>query len=110
MQSEIPNHDQLVELAKSDPDRLEALRQTWVDEVIESAPEDTRKRLRGLQFQIDCQRRLHSSPMGACLEISRMMHESLNRLHNLLVNDRSEPEANHNVESATVLAFPSAAS
>jgi len=107
MQSDLPSHDKLSALAKSDPEALEALRTKMIDEIIDSAPSESQKRLRGIQFQIDCRRRLHSSPMGACMEISRMMHESLNKL-NRLVNNESVEHNDTTSERATVLAFPTA--
>jgi hypothetical protein len=48
-----------------------------VEKLITNAPEALRQRLRGVQFQIDAHRQLHaSSPMGSCLKISELMHES----------------------------------
>lgn len=106
MKSSIPNHDTLAEMARTDPEKLERLRETWINEVIERAPTEMRRRLRGLQFQIDCQRRLHSNPLGACIEISKMMYESLNHL-NQMMQGHSEPVYDE-PNNATVLAFPGA--
>lgn len=109
MYTHIPDHDQLVTLAQENPERLEQLRQSWVNDIIESAPEETRRRLRGLQFQIDCKRELHSSPLGACLEISRMMQESLGKLNKLMNHQTDQTEQQPEGDKpATVLAFPSA--
>lgn len=106
MKTYLPSHDQLSAIAQSDPAQLEKLRKILIEEVIESAPEETRRRLRGLQFQIDCCRKLHTNPMGACVEISRMMYESLSKL-NKLMNESTAADQNQS-EPATVIAFPSA--
>lgn len=105
MKSQLPSHEQLATLAKDNPEKLEALREQWINEIIESAPEEVQRRLKGLQFQIDCQRKLHKSPMGACIAISRMMNESLNQLNILMNKGRSErTEEKH---EATIHRFPS---
>jgi Protein of unknown function (DUF3135) len=84
MQSEWPAVDQLIALAKESPSQLEAFRLREVELLITSAPESIQRRLRGLQFQIDCKRRLHTSPMGACIELSQMMFDSVSQLNNAL--------------------------
>lgn len=75
------NIEQLLKLAKTDPAALEALRQREIAALIDKAPPHARNRLRGLQFEIDCQRRLHKTPMGACVAISQMMMVSLAKLN-----------------------------
>lgn len=107
MQKDMLSHEQLAKIAKEDPERLEQIRQDLINELIESVPEHRQKRLRGLQFQIDCQRKLHSSPMGACIAISRMMHESLHRLNDLL-NAQDEQAPEPSIEPAKVLRFTTA--
>lgn len=79
--SDFPSFDTLLKLAKEQPEELEKLRLEQVDFIINQAPENCQRRLRGLQFQIDSQRKLHcDSPMGACMKISQMMHESFAEL------------------------------
>lgn len=102
MNTPLPSHDTLSLLAKEDPERLEQLRAGWIEELISSAPEDMRRRLRGLQFQIDSHRRLHTNPLGACVEISKMMYDSLSRL-NKLIHDGEDVSTNR--QSAKVLSF-----
>ena len=84
MQQELPDFDTLKELAEQDPKALEDLRQQFVDELIASASPDIQRRLRGIQFQIDAQRRIHKNPMAACIKLSAMMHESFSELRYLL--------------------------
>lgn len=90
MYKDWPSFDELKRLAEQSPEKLEELRENKVRALIEQAPEAYRRRLRGLQFQVECQRRLHSSPMGSCIAISKMMHESLARLNEVL-QGRSQP-------------------
>lgn len=84
MRSPLPDFDTLMEIAQKDPDALEEFRRNAVEAIILAAPKASHQRLRGLQFQIDSQRQLHSSPMGCCLKLSEMMHDSFNHLHSLL--------------------------
>ncbi len=69
--------DSLMQIAKNDPDAFELLRKQMIDEVINEAPEDNRRRLTGLQWRVDQERRLAKTPMGACIRISDMMWESV---------------------------------
>ncbi len=84
MQTEWPNVEQLIALAKTNPEALEQLRHQEIEKLIARAPEDLRRRLRGLQFQIDVKRRLHKSAMGACIELSKMMFDSVHELNDAL--------------------------
>lgn len=115
--SGLPKFDELMKLAQEQPEQLEALRQEHIDQLINNADERHQQRLRGLQFQIDSQRKIHnSSPMGACMKIGKMMHESFAELRAYLneatslndplrdLVDRSDINTN---KAANVIAFPS---
>jgi hypothetical protein len=116
--SDFPNFDQLLKLAQEKPEELERFRQEQVELLINEAPVESQRRLRGLQFQIDAQRELHQdSPMGACMKISQMMHESfaelrvwLNDITGLddpLRNEINEFQASEGEKvAAKVLPFP----
>jgi len=84
MTTQLPSFDDLMKMAQDNPEQLEELRQQLCDQVIASAPEVHRRRLRGLQFQIDMQRRRAKNPMAACMKISGMMHESFGELRDAL--------------------------
>ncbi|MEC8909041.1 MULTISPECIES: DUF3135 domain-containing protein [Thalassolituus] len=73
----MPSFDEMVRLAKNDPETLERIRLKLIEETIAEAPANCHRRLRGLQFQIDMERRRASNPMSACVKISKMMHDSL---------------------------------
>lgn len=85
----LPAPEQLRLLAEQDPEALEALRLQLVEELIGQASESTQRRLRGLQFQIDMERRRAKTPMGACIRISQMMHDSLYELNLALKGEPS---------------------
>lgn len=98
----------LSELAKNSPEELERLRLKEIEDLIHRAPAHMRKRLRGLQFQIDCKRRLHKNPLGACIEISRMMLDSLQNLNLAASGQLESPEPTRSIARPTkVIAFPS---
>ncbi|TVZ38471.1 uncharacterized protein DUF3135 [Alteromonadaceae bacterium 2753L.S.0a.02] len=108
-----PSFEQLAKMAETHPEALEQFRQREVEALIDSAPVEMQRRLRGLQFQIDCQRQLHPTPVGACLAISKMMHESLGRLQRALHGLQSEAELDSQSPSqaangAQIIPFPAA--
>lgn len=76
----LPSQQFLSQLACDDPEAFEALRSELIENCINHAPERIQPRLRGLQFQIDCIRRLSKSPLGALLKIQAMMWESFLRM------------------------------
>lgn len=77
----LPDFDEMVKMAKEDPERLETLRKEMVQEIIEAAPtEDQKRKLRGLQFRIDMERTKAKTPLASCIKISSMMRESFVKL------------------------------
>ena len=111
----------LSSLAKTNPEEFERVRKAEIEKVIQSAGPENQKRLRGIQFQVDAKRQVHKdSPMGACIEISKMMHESFEKLRQQLnlclnINDPIGNTTKHfhdehtEQTSAKVLAFRSEA-
>ncbi len=81
----LPDFDELAKMAKEDPEALEALRLSACEELIQSAPQQYQRKLRGLQFRIDMERRKAKTPMAACIKISEMMHDSFTKLREALV-------------------------
>lgn len=96
----LPDFDQLLELAKNKPEELETLRAKLVGSLIAKASGDTQARLRGLQFQIDAQRKIHKSPLGACIKISSMMKNSFHDL----ITQLKQPHSGGN-ESTTAIIY-----
>lgn len=73
---ELPCHEDLSRLARDDPPAFEALRQQLIDNLIDSAPEKIKPRLRGIQFQVDCLRRLSGSALGSTIKVYELMWKS----------------------------------
>jgi hypothetical protein len=99
------------ELYQRDPQAFEARRLAWINELIDSAPQDQQRRLRGLMFQIDAQRQLASNPLDACIRVSSMMWERFADLKEHL-NGMANPRSGEGqqtelrlVDSAQVLSF-----
>lgn len=82
----LPAFDVLVDMARNDPKGLETLRRSLTDAVIAAASNDTtRRRLQGLQFKVDMERRRAATPLAATIRISEMMCRSLAELHRAMV-------------------------
>jgi hypothetical protein len=101
----LPSFECLQEMAIQDPEALERLRQQHVAAAIKTAPEEYRSRLEGLQFQIDGQRRVSKNPMASCINISKMMHESLHKLRGF-IDGANEDKGAQQEDKAIVLSFP----
>ncbi len=109
MKYDLPSVDQLIELAKTNPEELERMRKQHVESLIARAPEHMQRRLRGLQFQIDSRRSLHENPMGSCMMISKMMLDSLSKLNSALHGVEVErPDNAKQTGMASVIPFPTA--
>ena len=76
----LPDFDQLRLLAEQDPAKLEQLRQAHIEAILNRASPETRRRLQGLQFQIDGLRQTQKHPLGACIKISCLMNDTLRKL------------------------------
>ena len=76
--------DNLFAWAESDPDLLDEWFDQQVNDLIAGAPEKHRRKLRGLQFKIDMERKKAKTPMAACITISRLMYDSFYELHSTL--------------------------
>ncbi|MFW6093550.1 MAG: DUF3135 domain-containing protein [Pseudomonadota bacterium] len=86
MNKRLPAFDVLVDMARNDPQGLEALRRSLTDAVIADASNElTRRRLAGLQFRIDMERRRARTPLAAAIRISEMMCRSLADLQRCMV-------------------------
>jgi hypothetical protein len=106
MTTRLPAFEVLVDMARNDPEGLETLRRSLTNAVISTASSDAaRRRLQGLQFRVDLERRRAGTPLAATIRISEMMCRSLADLHASLVTPIDEGESiragaaqrNHNV-------------
>jgi hypothetical protein len=62
-------------LARDDPEKFERQRREAIDALIASSPAN-RRRLEGVQFRIDMERKLAHSALKACLRVSEMMWDT----------------------------------
>ena len=107
MRHKLPAFDVLVDMARNDPQRLENLRLRLTRSVIEgAATEQKRKRLEGLQFRVDVERKRARSPLAATIKISEMMCHSLADLHRSMVTPLVTDEEENRQDTAQVLHFP----
>ena len=107
MRQKLPAFDVLVDMARNDPQRLEALRRKLTESVIAGADtEQKRRRLEGLQFRIDLERRRARSPLAATIKISEMMCHSLAALHRSMVTPFVAEEISDPPRTAKILEFP----
>lgn len=85
MTSKMPSFDTMVEMAKNDPVAFEEMRRELSQEIIDGVSNTAlKRRLAGLQFQIDMECRKASNPMASCIRISQMMTDSLMELQESL--------------------------
>ena len=107
MIEKLPAFDVLVDMARNDPQRLETLRLNLTRSVIASADtEQKRKRLEGLQFRVDLERRRARSPLAATIKISEMMCHALADLHRSMVTPLVACENEVLAPCAKILEFP----
>lgn len=104
----LPAFEVLAELGRRDPDALQALGRLLTDDVIKHAPRPaSRRRLEGLKFRIEMERRRAPDALSACVRLSQLMHQSLSELHTVL----NEPDGFRRQtprSGGTVLGFPPA--
>jgi hypothetical protein len=103
---QLPDFDTLMKLARDNPAALEDLKQTATSALIERAPSQYQRRLRGIQFQVDMAVRRSKNPMDGCLRVSGMMHDSFGQLRGLL-NDLAGTQPGYQSDAPTTI-VPSA--
>lgn len=104
LQLRLPSFDEMRLMALEQPQALENLRMLLIAELIASAPESRRRRLEGLAFVIDAERRKARNPMQACIRLSQMMLDSLVEL-NASLDLRRPPTSTAQPPTATVIPF-----
>ncbi|MCZ6709690.1 MAG: DUF3135 domain-containing protein [Gammaproteobacteria bacterium] len=103
----LPDFDILLDMARNDPEGLETLRRSLTGAVIAAAmSENTRRRLHGLQFRVDMERRRAGTPLAAAIRISEMMCQSLADLHRSMVTLEEDRQHPAQLSTATVIQFP----
>ena len=100
--------DEWMELAKNDPEEFEAQRIQQVRNLISTADSnEVQANMERLQFQIDGIIRRQKHPLGACIQISRLMNDFLHNkfapsLGGFLVEEPCISEQN---DSTTIIPF-----
>ncbi len=69
--------DEWADLANNNPDEFEQRRQNCIEQFIDGVPISRQRRLRGLQFRIDMERKKARTPLGACIKLSSMMWDAV---------------------------------
>jgi Protein of unknown function (DUF3135) len=86
---ELPDFDSLVTLAEKHPEKLEALRHQYNQHIINAAPDSLRKKLEGLLFKIDMEKRRSKNPTQCCIKLSELMMDSFFDMQTTVRNLRS---------------------
>lgn len=106
---QLPSFDELKKLAETNPEQLEKLRQQLIENTISAAPEQYQRRMRGLQFQIDMERRRARNPMSSCIRISKMMHDHLYNLRQTIIGNGNNTDDVVMKSDSSVIPFPAIA-
>lgn len=101
--------DDWAKLAQHDPLAFESARRQVLQSLIDAVPPAQRRRLEGLQWQIDRERERAGNPMASCLKISSLMWDRVLGDNGLVDNleqlSGAKPSRAHAGESAAVLPF-----
>jgi len=81
-------------LSQRSPEEFEIKRQQLCQQIIDDAPLKYQRRLKGLLFQINMQRRKSANPLDSCIRLSNMMWKSFNELFDQVKQVSSPSEAN----------------
>ncbi|MDH5518552.1 MAG: DUF3135 domain-containing protein [Gammaproteobacteria bacterium] len=69
--------DEWIELAKQDEGAFETKRSEYLEQFIQQAPAKFHKRMSGVQWTIDMERKLACNPMSSCIKMYGQMWDSL---------------------------------
>lgn len=94
--------DEWVTLSKVDPEAFEQRRLQWCNQLIQGAPEPCKRRLHGLLFQINMEKRRSSNAMDSCIRLSNLMWDKFTELSGELqhLSNNSMPETRYSVTSS----------
>ena len=101
--------DKWARLAQEDPVAYENMRKKMIQNVIGSASPEVKRRMEGIQWQIDQVRTSSANPMSSCLKISKMMWDNVTGEGGLLDNMRQltepgqVPKVDAPKQSATII-------
>lgn len=84
--------DEWMTLNQNDPEAFERRRQELIEATIQAAPEEQQRRLKGVMFQVEMERRKAATPLDACMKVSSMMWEKFDEMR-VNLNALANPEA-----------------
>jgi len=99
--------DEWAMLARTAPDEFEQRRRAVIESLISSS--DHVRRLRGLQWRIDLERKRARTPLQACVRLSTLMWDSfmdLNHALNTFMENGSSSASSHSAGSAKIIHIP----
>lgn len=101
--------DEWAMLARTAPDEFEQRRHDLIESIILSSGHV--RRLRGLQWRIDLERKRAGTPLQTCVRLSTMMWDSFmelnDALNTIMGNDCESTSASpHPAQSAKIIHFP----
>lgn len=101
----MPSVEEMQDMARNHPEQLEQLQTDMNAELLRIAPEHMKKRIAGLLWKVDAERKRHSNPLARAMAVSVLMMESLRELNEVLngIVDGRTPEES---ETAKILHFP----
>ena len=102
--------DEWAKLAREDPDAFEIKRQQMIHDVIDMSSPKIKRRMQGMQWQIDQIRATSANAMASCLKISQIMWDKttgedglVDHLQQLTDPDHSRDISNQTRPSATIM-------
>lgn len=76
-----PSVDELIKMAKEDPEKLNALQKSESQKIIDRASPENKVKLEGIQFKIDMiKRKNKGNQTKTMIELNGIMKESFNKL------------------------------
>ena len=83
--------DEWVELYRHSPQEFEQRQRQWSERIINNSAQSHRRRLYGILFQINMEKRRANNPLQHCMRISQMMWDKFNRLNSELQALQKDP-------------------
>jgi len=101
--TDFPTVDELIRLAKEDPEKLDEIHKEMVNEIIERQTDENMKiRLIALQSRIDRIQKKSNNHLQASLKMINLMNDKVNELNYVFKNGHLPKKIN----SAIILKFP----
>ena len=83
--------DEWVKLYRHSPQEFEQRQRQWSERIINNSAQSHRRRLSGILFQNNMEKRRANNPLQHCMRISQMMWDKFNRLNSELQALHKDP-------------------